>query len=442
MLAKPMKIKGAWPMNTSRRNARGEATLRSILAESVGLLGRYGYAGTTISRITKVTGKPASSIYWFFPTKDELLAAALEGTYQSDVENLSAWPQYTSDLGLREQLVQILTPAFTSSETEGPVRLGIMVVLEGSSEGSMAREPFRRRRQRARKQIHEWWSTASKAFGGNQHDDIAERMVRLTIAFLDGHYISDVRCDDSPQAQRGELVAIALCHAFYDLLESSDVVNLPLKKETRIQPTEPLEAIDGEDKLLSSARSLVAERSYEGATLALIGERAGMQRSSIYWRYKGKDELIRDAVAEPFLRLAGTTLPSTRTDEGTLLVNLAKSIADGVAASMSSPDTVKAGLLLKLQRRDPLSLASEAIQRGLVAQEAEMEQWLEVAIADRPRVDPAILAWMLNVLKEGLMLGVAFGYVYDVELLEGACASMIGGVLDDLARDPAEPHMQ
>ena len=65
-------------MNSNRRNARGEATLRRILHATVELIGRYGYDNTTIARIVKATQRPASSIYWYFETKDELIAAALE----------------------------------------------------------------------------------------------------------------------------------------------------------------------------------------------------------------------------------------------------------------------------------------------------------------------------------------------------------------------------
>ena len=64
-------------MNSSRRNARGEVTLRRILQATVELIGRYGYDNTTIARIVKATERPASSIYWYFETKDELIAAAL-----------------------------------------------------------------------------------------------------------------------------------------------------------------------------------------------------------------------------------------------------------------------------------------------------------------------------------------------------------------------------
>ena len=68
-------------MNTSRRNARGEASLQRILQSTVQLVGRYGFDNTTIARIVKATDRPASSIYWFFENKDELIAAALESSY-------------------------------------------------------------------------------------------------------------------------------------------------------------------------------------------------------------------------------------------------------------------------------------------------------------------------------------------------------------------------
>ena len=83
-------------------------SLQTILAETVGLVSRYGYAGTTIARITKVTGKPASSIYWYFDTKDDLVAAALESTYRRQAGGLPAWLGFDAASSLQQQLQRAL----------------------------------------------------------------------------------------------------------------------------------------------------------------------------------------------------------------------------------------------------------------------------------------------------------------------------------------------
>ena len=171
---------------------RGEATLQAILGETASLVGRYGFDGTTIARITRVTGKPASSIYWFFPTKDDLVAAALEATYGQRAPRRPAWPPFDPATPLVEQLTKMLAGQFVPAETEAPVRLGIMVALEGSAAGSPAREPFRRRRERARQTMKDWWRAAAAAEGGAGSEWVGDRLAMLTLAFMDGHYIADV----------------------------------------------------------------------------------------------------------------------------------------------------------------------------------------------------------------------------------------------------------
>jgi AcrR family transcriptional regulator len=50
-----------------------------------------GYEGATISRICARAGLPASSLYWHFKDKDELLAAVVEHSYQEWLVGQPAW---------------------------------------------------------------------------------------------------------------------------------------------------------------------------------------------------------------------------------------------------------------------------------------------------------------------------------------------------------------
>ena len=137
-------------MNSSRRNARGEVTLRRILQATVDLIGRYGYDNTTIARIVKATERPASSIYWYFETKDELIAAALEDSYSTVPRSHRPWNNaFDPDRPLLDQLISELGPGLLVTESERSLRLGIMLALEGSAAASKVQEPFRRRRAAA-----------------------------------------------------------------------------------------------------------------------------------------------------------------------------------------------------------------------------------------------------------------------------------------------------
>ncbi|WP_104054939.1 MULTISPECIES: TetR/AcrR family transcriptional regulator [unclassified Arthrobacter] len=417
-------------MNTSRRNARGEVSLQTILSKTVSLVSRYGYNGTTIARITRVTGRPASSIYWYFDTKDGLVAAALESTYQRRADEAPGWPDFDPDTALTEQLSRVLGPDFTPAATEAPVRLGIMIALEGNAAGSPAQEPFRGRRQRVRRQIAAWWNDAAEAHFGSPREDIAEWMTMLTIAFRDGHYISDIGADSVPPLHRGgALVATALSAVFQDLLSRDH----PLPPATAGAPDfagkgTALPDAGSPEFLLAATRSLVAESGYEGATLARICERSQTQRSSIYWRYQNKETLIREAVSEPFLSLMNAPAAAPRSGPAWSSA-LAASLVSSVEGAMRCPDTVKAGLLLKLQRRDPPSLGGEAIQLGMAREFAALDAWIAAAVgSSEAAASAAGIGWAANILREGLMLGVAFGQNYDTALLFALVSAMIEGV--------------
>ncbi|NVN00180.1 TetR/AcrR family transcriptional regulator [Arthrobacter sp. SDTb3-6] len=417
-------------MNTSRRNARGELSLQTILEQTVSLVSSYGYDGTTIARISKSTGRPASSIYWYFDTKDDLVAAALESTYSRRPGDLPRWPEYTPDLPLEAQLYRALGHEFTPAETEAPVRLGIMVALEGIAANSPAQKPFQERRRLTSLHVQTWWIAATVDRVGLDRGDVAEWMTLLTLAFLDGHYISDVTADAMPSYDRGgQMVASALTSVFEYL--ASRPAPLPPARVTISSPViKPPSIEDGAgDPLLATTRSLVAERGYEGATLSRICARSGVQRSSIYWRYKGKDELIHAAVTSEFLDLGATSkLPPP--DGAAWLNMIAANLQESVEVAWKSPDTVRAGLLLKLQRRDPSPLGSQAIQQGVAQEAAALEQWITSAVElEGQHVDVNEIGWILNILREGLFLGVAFGYEYPARALSGQILAMVQGIV-------------
>ena len=124
-------------------------------------------------------------------------------------------------------------------------------------------------------------------------------MRTLTLAFLDGHYISDVEVDDQAATHRSRILAHALAGAFNSLSRRAAVLPTQVSRAPGVSGR----GGTGTGPLLHVTRSLVAEHGYEGATMSRICAASGMQRSSIYWRYKDKDTLVKAAVAEPFLAL-------------------------------------------------------------------------------------------------------------------------------------------
>src|SRR6476469_9750526 len=99
---------------------------------------------------------------------------------------------------------------------------------------------------------------------------------------------------------------------------------------------------DGElsrERILDAATEISAERGYEGTSIALVSAKCGLPASSIYWHFKDKDDLIAAVIERSF----GTWLSAWQVpEEGT---------AQGAKALLDSPDFIRLGLMLALERR-------------------------------------------------------------------------------------------
>jgi AcrR family transcriptional regulator len=108
---------------------------------------------------------------------------------------------------------------------------------------------------------------------------------------------------------------------------------------------------DGElsrERILDAATEIAAERGYEGASIALVSAKCGLPASSIYWHFKNKDDLIAAVIERSFGDwLAAWQVP----DEGTARDRLAGMAMQIAKALLDSPDFIRLGLMLALERR-------------------------------------------------------------------------------------------
>jgi AcrR family transcriptional regulator len=108
---------------------------------------------------------------------------------------------------------------------------------------------------------------------------------------------------------------------------------------------------DGElsrERILDAATEIAAERGYEGASIALVSAKCGLPASSIYWHFENKDDLIAAVIERSFGDwLAAWQVP----DEGTPRDRLAGMAMQIAKALLDSPDFIRLGLMLALERR-------------------------------------------------------------------------------------------
>ena len=124
--------------------------------------------------------------------------------------------------------------------------------------------------------------------------------------------------------------------------------------------------VDGEasrTRILDAATEIASERGYEGTSIALVSTKCGLPASSIYWHFKDKDDLIAAVIERSFAHwLSSWQMPVEGTPRERL-VGLAQQVAK---ALLDSPDFLRLGLMLALERRpvEPRARAMFVAVRG------------------------------------------------------------------------------
>lgn len=109
--------------------------------------------------------------------------------------------------------------------------------------------------------------------------------------------------------------------------------------------------LDGElsrERILDAATEIAAERGYEGASIALVSAKCGLPASSIYWHFTNKDDLIAAVIARSFADWANAWQIPVEGSPRDRLAGMATQIAK---ALLDSPDFIRLGLMLSLERR-------------------------------------------------------------------------------------------
>lgn len=109
--------------------------------------------------------------------------------------------------------------------------------------------------------------------------------------------------------------------------------------------------LDGEmsrARILNAAREIASERGYDGTSIGAVSAKCGLPASSIYWHFKDKDDLFAAVIESSFSTwLQAWEFPADGSIEQRGLT-VATQIAEGL---MKSPDFIRLGLMLALERR-------------------------------------------------------------------------------------------
>jgi len=169
------------------RRANGEASRERILAAAAEIAGERGYHGATVSLVSERSGLPASSIYWHFQNKDELVAAVIEQSYQKLVQSFDTLPdlpvQATGEVMFRSAMAHL---GDTLSAFPDFLRLGLMLILDRRPDEPSARASFVAVRADTADRIRNIYRLLFSDLGNDQ----IESLVSITVALADGMFIA------------------------------------------------------------------------------------------------------------------------------------------------------------------------------------------------------------------------------------------------------------
>ncbi|MFE5486486.1 TetR/AcrR family transcriptional regulator [Streptomyces sp. NPDC056527] len=203
-----------------KKRANGVESRQRILDATVEIAGERGYEGTSIAAVSAKCGLPASSIYWHFKDKDDLIAAVIERSFETWLAAVELPGEAT---GTPLERVTAMAANVAKSLVDAPdfLRLGLMLALERRPTEPRGRTVFLQVRDITRRRISDMIVTLFPGL-----DDEAVRVLSVyAVAGADGLFIQREIAGDSV-----DLVAMAEMHA--RLLHDA-AVRMATEAETR-----------------------------------------------------------------------------------------------------------------------------------------------------------------------------------------------------------------
>jgi AcrR family transcriptional regulator len=178
------------PRKTPRRHQQGDESRLRILDATLAIASERGYEGTSIGLVTQATGLPASSVYWHFKNKDELLAATLEHSYRKWRATAPTWRERLDFADPAEEIRDRFHRA-SRAITESPEfwRHGLLLALESRTSDTAARRRFLEVRGETQETIQQWWIQVLPADALSRCQEVAVRLARFHLAMMDGLYV-------------------------------------------------------------------------------------------------------------------------------------------------------------------------------------------------------------------------------------------------------------
>jgi AcrR family transcriptional regulator len=173
------------PATARRKRANGEQSRRRILAAAAEVASERGYEGTSIALVSAKCGLPASSIYWHFKDKDDLIAAVIESSFAGWLAAIEL-PGDQNAEPLQRGLTLAAQVAKALLDTPDFLRLGLMLSLERRPEEPRARTMFLQVRAVAVEQV----ATVFRELAPSLEESEIRLLTTYAMAGADGLFVA------------------------------------------------------------------------------------------------------------------------------------------------------------------------------------------------------------------------------------------------------------
>jgi AcrR family transcriptional regulator len=168
-----------------------ENSRERILAAAAEIAAESGYEGTTISKVTKRSGLPVSSVYWFFKDKDELLAEVVRHSFDGWIAVQPAWSQLPEGTSLSEGLAAVLRRSVRSlAAAPDFLRIGHMLTLQTRTTEPAARTLFLQIRDDVEQGITDWFRAGLPLDVIQRRPELPRDLAQVVIAASDGLFLA------------------------------------------------------------------------------------------------------------------------------------------------------------------------------------------------------------------------------------------------------------
>ncbi|MEV2197387.1 TetR/AcrR family transcriptional regulator [Streptomyces phaeochromogenes] len=172
------------PQTARRKRVNGVESRQRILDATVEIAGERGYEGTSIAAVSAKCGLPASSIYWHFKDKDDLIAAVIERSFETWLAAVELPLEAT---GTSLERVTVMAANVARSLVDAPdfLRLGLMLALERRPVEPRGRTVFLQVREIAAQKVAE---VAGTLFP-DLDDESVSTLTTYAVAGADGLFV-------------------------------------------------------------------------------------------------------------------------------------------------------------------------------------------------------------------------------------------------------------